>query len=98
MELHMGIKDFLEEAAGGFAAEKGLDALDPNANLLEKGLAAAAGYEGVKLVKDHFDGEQDAAQPQASDDSWNSDAQANDDTQPTEDQSYSDSQDDSQNN
>lgn len=76
----MGIKDFLEEAAGGFAAEKGLDALDPNAGLLEKGLAAVAGFEGVKMVKEHFDGEQvqdnDAA-PMA-DDSWNSDGQASD--------------------
>jgi hypothetical protein len=50
----MGIKDFLEEAAGALAAEKGLEALDPNANLLEKGLAAVAGFEGVKLVKEHF--------------------------------------------
>jgi hypothetical protein len=85
MEHDMGIKDFLEEAAGGFAAEKGLDALDPNANFLEKGLAAVAGYEGVKLVKEHVEGEQaqdaDAAPAQASDDSWNSGAPPADDTQ-----------------
>lgn len=77
----MGIKDFIEEAAGAYAAEKGLDALDPNANFLEKGLAAVAGYEGVKVVKEHFDGEQTADAPAATDDSWNSDAQPTDDTQ-----------------
>ena len=92
----MGIKDFLEEAAGGFAAEKGLDAIDPNANLLEKGLAAVAGFEGVKMVKEHFDGEQtqdnDAAPQQSSDDSWNNDAQASDDSQPADDSWNSDSQ------
>jgi hypothetical protein len=80
----MGIKDFLEEAAGAYAAEKGLDAVDPNANFLEKGLAAVAGYEGVKVVKEHFDGEQ-AGEQQASaastDDSWTSDAQPTDDAQ-----------------
>jgi hypothetical protein len=90
----MGIKDFLEEAAGGFAAEKGLDALDPNANLLEKGLAAVAGFEGVKMVKEHFDGEQaqDSDAAPVSDDSWNSDAQASDDSQPADDSQYNDSQ------
>lgn len=85
----MGIKDFLEEAAGAYAAEKGLDAVDPNANFLEKGLAAVAGYEGVKVVKEHFDGEQagDAPTSQASadeastGDSWSSDAQPADDAQ-----------------
>lgn len=95
----MGIKDFLEEAAGGFAAEKGLDAIDPNANFLEKGLAAVAGFEGVKMVKEHFDGEQSAdAAPAAdasSDDSWNSDAQPAD--APADDTSYDAGQDDSQN-
>jgi hypothetical protein len=76
----MGIKDFLEEAAGGFAAEKALDAVDPNANFLEKGLAAVVGYEGVKAVKEHFDGEQseDAAPAAQADDSWNSDAPQDD--------------------
>jgi hypothetical protein len=39
--------------------------VDPNANFLEKGLAAVAGYEGVKVVKEHFDGEQ-AGEQQAS--------------------------------
>lgn len=48
----MGIKDFLEDAAGALAAEKGLDALDPNAGLLEKGAALVAGYEGTDFLKD----------------------------------------------
>jgi hypothetical protein len=77
----MGIKDFLEEAAGAYAAEKGLDAVDPNANFLEKGLAAVAGYEGVKVVKEHFDGEQEQDAPAPTDDSWTSDAQPTDDAQ-----------------
>lgn len=89
----MGIKDFLEEAAGGFAAEKGLDAIDPNANFLEKGLAAVAGFEGVKMVKEHFDGEQSQDTAPASDDSWNSDTQASDDSQPVDDTQSGDSQD-----
>ena len=88
----MGIKDFLEEAAGGFAAEKGLDAIDPNANFLEKGLAAVAGYEGVKLVKEHYEGEQAQDAAPAAVDSWNSDTQASDDTQPVDDTQSDDTQ------
>ncbi len=52
----MGILDFAEEAAGAFAADKGLEALDPNANLLEKAAAAVAGFEGVMVLKDHLGG------------------------------------------
>ena len=59
----MGILDLAEEAAGAFAADKGLEALDPNANFLEKAAAAVAGFEGVKMVKDHLDAGQDQAQP-----------------------------------
>ena len=50
----MGILDFVEEAAGAFAADKALEAVDPNAGLLAKGAAAIAGFEGVKAVKEHF--------------------------------------------
>lgn len=39
----MGILDFAEEAAGAFAADKGLEAIDPNAGILAKGAAAIAG-------------------------------------------------------
>jgi len=48
----MGIKDFIEDAAGALAAEQGLEKLDPNANLLEKGAALVAGYEGTDVLKD----------------------------------------------
>ena len=50
----MGILDIAEEAAGAFAADKGLEALNPNANFLEKAAAAVAGFEGVKVLKDHL--------------------------------------------
>lgn len=52
----MGILDMAEEAAGAFAADKALEAADPNANFLEKAAAAVAGFEGVKILKDHLGG------------------------------------------
>ena len=52
----MGILDLAEEAAGAFAADKALEAADPNANMLEKAAAAVAGFEGVKVLKDHLEG------------------------------------------
>lgn len=52
----MGILDLAEEAAGAFAADKALEAVDPNANFLEKAAAAVAGFEGVKVLKDHLGG------------------------------------------
>ncbi len=67
----MGILDFAEEAAGAFAADKALEAVDPNAGILAKGAAIVAGFEGVKAVKEHFAGEGDSdadAQPTATDD------------------------------
>ena len=63
----MGIGDFLEEAAGGLAAEQIADKLDPNAGILVKGAAALAGIEGVGMVKEHLEGEQ--AAPAADDQS-----------------------------
>jgi len=65
----MGILDLAEEAAGAFAADKGLEALDPNANLLEKAAAAVAGFEGVKVLKDHLGGGDQPAQDAQPDDS-----------------------------
>ncbi len=50
----MGIHDLAEEAAGAFGADKMLEAVDPNANLLEKAAVAVAGFEGVKAIKDHL--------------------------------------------
>lgn len=64
----MGILDLAEEAAGAFAADKALEAVDPNAGLLAKAAAAVAGFEGVKVVKDHLGGgDQPAAEPAADD-------------------------------
>jgi hypothetical protein len=53
----MGITNFIEEAAGAFAADKALEAVDPNAGLLAKAAAAVAGFEGVAKVKDMLEGE-----------------------------------------
>ena len=62
----MGILDIAEEAAGAFAADKGLEAVDPNAGFLAKAAAAVAGFEGVAKVKDMLGGhEQAEAQPDA---------------------------------
>jgi hypothetical protein len=38
----MGIINFAEEAAGAFAADKALEAVDPNAGFLAKAAAAVA--------------------------------------------------------
>ncbi len=46
----MGIGKLIEEAAGAVAAEQALEAVDPNAGLLTKGLAAVAGFEGVNKL------------------------------------------------
>ena len=55
----MGILDFVEEAAGAFAADKALEAVDPNAGLLAKGAAAFAGFEGVSKLKEVLGGSGD---------------------------------------
>ena len=68
----MGILDLAEEAAGAFGADKALEAVDPNANLLEKAAAAVAGFEGVKVVKDHLDGGENQPAPDAGQASDNS--------------------------
>ncbi len=47
----MGIENLLEDGAGIFAAEKGLEAVDPNAGLLAKGAAAVAAVMGVGEIK-----------------------------------------------
>jgi hypothetical protein len=48
----MGI---LEEAAGAFAAVEGVKKVDPNAGLITEGIAAVAGFEGVKAVTDFIE-------------------------------------------
>lgn len=75
----MGIKDFIEEAAGAFAADKALEAVDPDAGLLAKAAAAVAGYEGVAKLKEHFaEGDQPAEGETASDSDDTSDQQTDD--------------------
>lgn len=63
----MGIEDFIEKAAGAYAADKALEAVDPNAGILAKGAAAVAGFEGVSKVKDYLDGDSAQAAPPADD-------------------------------
>lgn len=48
----MGLINLVEEVAGAVAAVKGAEALDTNAGVLEKGLAAVAGFKGVEMVKE----------------------------------------------
>ncbi len=55
----MGIINFVEEVAGAFAADKALEAVDPNAGILAKAAAAVAGFEGVKMVKEHMNAQSD---------------------------------------
>ena len=55
----MGVLDFVEKAAGAFAADKALEAVDPNAGLLAKGAAAIAGFEGVSKLKEALGGSGD---------------------------------------
>ncbi len=62
----MGITNFIEEAAGAFAADKALEAVDPNAGMLAKAAAAVAGFEGVGKVKEMLSGDGEAADADAS--------------------------------
>ncbi|MGO8738756.1 hypothetical protein [Rhodoblastus sp.] len=74
----MGIEDFVEKAAGAYAAVKAVEAADPNAGGLAKAVAAVAGFEGVGMVKEHLAQKSEAPAEQApADDS----AQAADDSQ-----------------
>jgi hypothetical protein len=57
----MGILDLAEEAAGAFAADKALEAVDPNAGFLGKAAAAVAGFEGVAKVKEMVSDHEQAA-------------------------------------
>ena len=79
----MGILDFVEEAAGAFAADKALEAVDPNAGILAKGAAAFAGFEGVSKLKEALGGsdaeqasadEGDTGEPAAADDDQGDDS------------------------
>lgn len=61
-EYAMGIVDLVEEAGGIFAAEKALEAVDPEAGFLAKAAAAVAGYKGVEAVKEHLDDGDDSTE------------------------------------
>ena len=61
----MGILDLAEEAAGAFAADKALEAADPNAGFLEKAAAAVAGFEGVAKVKEMMEEHKEHEEQQA---------------------------------
>lgn len=50
----MSFLDEVGKIAGAVATEKGMTALDPDANMLEKVAAAIAGYEGAKIAEDKF--------------------------------------------
>ena len=62
----MGIGKLIEEVGGAIAAEQAAEAADPNAGMLVKGAAAAAGFFGADKLSDaleaHADAKRDAAQ------------------------------------
>lgn len=63
----MGIEKLVEEAAGAFAADKALEAVDPNAGMLAKGAAAVAGFEGVNKLTDMLEEKSEPQQDAAAD-------------------------------
>ena len=62
----MGILDIAEDAAGAFAADKALEAVDPNAGILAKGAAAIAGVVGAGEIRNLVGGLGGGDQAQAS--------------------------------
>lgn len=76
----MGIEKFVEEAAGAFAADKALEAVDPNAGLLAKGAAAIAGFEGAgklgDFIKDKISASPETGQAPDQSDEQGDDSQA----------------------
>lgn len=79
----MGIEKLAEEAAGAFAADKALDAVDPDAGVLAKGAAIVGGFEGGGMlgdfIKDKLSGSEtpqdqaDQSQPDQSDNTQSDD-------------------------
>jgi hypothetical protein len=67
----MGIGKLIEEIGGAVAAEQAAEAADPNAGLLVKGAAAAAGFFGAGKLSDaleaHTEAKRDASQDAAQD-------------------------------
>ena len=77
----MGIENLIEEGIGAFAADKALEAVDPNAGFLAKATAALAGGEGVNLLKGALGGDGQPAAEQATDDTQATQADYSDDSQ-----------------
>ena len=67
----MGIGKLFEEIGGAVAAEQAAEAADPNAGILIKGAAAAAGFFGAAKLDDavegHIQSNKDVAQDTAQD-------------------------------
>jgi len=63
----MGIGKLFEEIGGAVAAEQAAEAVDPNAGVLVKGAAAAAGFFGASKLSDALQGHADATQDAAQD-------------------------------
>lgn len=76
----MGIKDIIEEAAGAFAADKALEAVDPNAGILAKAAAAVAGFEGVGLIKEKLAGSNENSDEQPADSAASDEGDGSDNT------------------
>jgi len=55
----------LNEVIGAVVAEEALDKLDPNANLIEKGIAAVVGFEGEGTLENVIDGFMHKKEPEA---------------------------------
>ena len=58
----MGFEKLAEEALGAFAADKALEAVDPNAGFLAKAAAGIAGFEGAGALGDMISGHEKAAE------------------------------------
>lgn len=67
----MGIGKLIGEVVGAVAAEKAVEAVNPDAGFLAKTVAAVAGFEGVKKVseklQENSDEKADASEDTATD-------------------------------
>ena len=79
----MGIGKLFEEIGGAVAAEQAAEAADPNAGILIKGAAAAAGFFGAGKLSDTLQGHADAKRDSSQDATQDAaDATANTDANP----------------
>lgn len=58
----MGFLDEAEKIAGAVAAVEGVKKLDPNANILEEGVAAIAGFKGTEMLKEAVEKKEEESQ------------------------------------